>query len=118
MQMFGVVLWSDQSAGKAVIWCEDHGDLAFYSEADCGTEVLLGAGDLVKFELSMERQFRYAHKPELVSDSFSSGLAEALLPTSQINEQTKDRDRMSAEILPFRPRAGRETMDIAVRQRG
>ncbi|NIY98004.1 hypothetical protein HC022_17720 [Salipiger sp. HF18] len=29
-KMYGVVLWADHSDHKAVIWCEDHGDLAFY----------------------------------------------------------------------------------------
>ena len=27
--MLGVVLWSDVSDRKAVIWCEDQGDLAY-----------------------------------------------------------------------------------------
>ncbi len=27
--MMGVVLWSDQQVGKAVIWCEDQGKLAY-----------------------------------------------------------------------------------------
>ena len=28
--MFGVVLWADPVDRKAVIWCEDHGDLAYF----------------------------------------------------------------------------------------
>ena len=28
--MLGVVLWSDSSENNAVIWCEDHGDLAYF----------------------------------------------------------------------------------------
>ncbi len=27
--MYGVILWSDQEAQRAVIWCEDHGKLAY-----------------------------------------------------------------------------------------
>lgn len=32
--MFGVVLWSNGVSGKAVIWCEDQGDLAFMNMRD------------------------------------------------------------------------------------
>ena len=29
--MYGVILWSDQTAQRAVIWCEDHGKLAYFN---------------------------------------------------------------------------------------
>ena len=29
--MYGVVLWIDKNAQKAVIWCEDHGNLAYFN---------------------------------------------------------------------------------------
>ena len=29
--MYGVILWSDQKAQRAVIWCEDHGKLAYFN---------------------------------------------------------------------------------------
>lgn len=47
--MMGVVLWSDQQVGKAVIWCEDQGKLAYVTgdQAEINTELELQAGDLV-----------------------------------------------------------------------
>ncbi len=119
--MYGLVLWSDADAGKAVIWCEDHGDLAFYREPETGADILLGAGDLVEFELTMERQFRYARNPHLVSESVSVGLAQALsvgapagsLPDVGSNIRV---ERTSAEIVPFKPRS-QPTQGVGASQR-
>lgn len=57
--MFGVILWSDNRSGSAVIWCEDRAELAYY---ETKTQVAVGqtpsaaacfdAGDLVQFDLS------------------------------------------------------------------
>ena len=56
-QMFGVVLWADASDSKAVIWCEDHGNLAYYTAAEQNVHDGLGldAGDLIQFDLREER---------------------------------------------------------------
>ena len=66
--MFGVVLWSDQQQNRAVIWCDDHGDLAFYNgECDGGEwEEPLDPGDLVQFELHEDGTMRMARNPRLV----------------------------------------------------
>lgn len=32
--MIGVVVWTDQALEKAVIWCEDHSDLAYYVRSE------------------------------------------------------------------------------------
>lgn len=40
--MFGIVLWSNPQKRKAVVWCSDHGDLAYVESRDC----MSGAGDL------------------------------------------------------------------------
>ena len=103
--MLGVVIWSDESSKKAVIWCEDHGDLAFYKEQDADEVIMLGAGDLVEFEVTMERQFRYVKNPQLVSDSYSSGLADALTHGSAQDAfcppQPDRAERGSADVIPF-----------------
>jgi len=78
--MYGVVLWSDKKDRKAVIWCEDHGDLAFYLGQD---ESVFGgpsldAGDFVTFQIADDRQVRVATDPRLVADQQYLGLAESL----------------------------------------
>jgi hypothetical protein len=60
--MLGVVLWSDKDAGKAVIWCEDQGKLAYVTgkQADICADMALQAGDLVSFSLKMSSKLRFA----------------------------------------------------------
>ncbi len=100
--MYGVVLWSNPSENKAVIWCEDHGDLAFYRGNDAGAHVAFDAGDLIQFEISQETSLRYAHNARLVGERMYDGLADKLghNPSAPKAVCAYDR-RCSAEIIPF-----------------
>ena len=64
--MYGVVLWTDQRQNRAVIWCEDHGDLAFYRGAE-GCDAAMTAGDLVEFDLRDGGDIRLADTPRLIT---------------------------------------------------
>lgn len=68
--MYGVVIWSDRSADRAVIWCEDHGDLAYYRGDRDGAAAdraeTMEAGDLVQFDVAPGREMRLARRPRLV----------------------------------------------------
>jgi len=78
--MYGVVLWSDAEDLKAVIWCEDHGDLAFYNgntDPMCSA-FELDAGDLVQFDLSEDRHLRFVRNPRVVADGEYPELAREL----------------------------------------
>lgn len=119
--MYGVVLWSDTEDQKAVIWCEDHGDLAFYRQPQDGDQVALDAGDWVQFDLTTERQVRFAHNPRLVAEGLYPGLADALSGAGEAPETNGlPRSRVahgSADIIPFAPRtsggaAGRDSMVV------
>ena len=112
--MFGVVLWSDEQEQKAVIWCEDHGDLAFYSNKDDSLRHALDAGDWVQFDMTMERHQRFAHNPRLVCEGVYPDLADALCAVpaphsvaGPSQERTLERPeaalsrRGSAQIIPF-----------------
>ncbi|UWQ93485.1 hypothetical protein QEZ52_13770 [Aliisedimentitalea scapharcae] len=102
--MFGVVLWSDTDERKAVIWCEDHGDLAFYKQNDQEPELPLDAGDWVQFDLTMERHMRYAHNPRLVSEGLCSGLADVLGAEQElapVQPAAQELETGSAKIIPF-----------------
>ncbi len=77
--MLGVVLWSDSAARKAVIWCEDHGDLAYYTggnETEIGHR--LDEGDLVRFDLRVADRMRYASNPRIIESKGAPGLRESL----------------------------------------
>ena len=100
--MFGVVLWSDSNERKAVIWCEDHGDLAFYKQPENEDILALDAGDWVQFDLTLERQMRYAHNPRLVSEGSHTGIASALGDSGLVAPVKESHpSRGSAEVIPF-----------------
>lgn len=98
--MFGVVLWSDVQDEKAVIWCEDHGDLAFYRKPKSGCAVDLDAGDLVQFDLSLDEHLRLAHNPKLVREGLCPDIADRLDTTTSLGERAK-KPRTSGKIIPL-----------------
>ena len=76
--MLGVVLWSDQKDRKAVIWCEDHGDLAFCHETIDDQGGILDTGDLIQFDVTLDRDMRLAQNPRKVLEGAYQGLADTL----------------------------------------
>lgn len=78
--MIGVVLWSDTTDGKAVFWCEDQGDLAYFHAEDVSSrdQVEFNVGDVVRFEVTCERNLRRAKGPKLLEQNACSSLADDL----------------------------------------
>lgn len=78
--MFGVVLWSDRTTQKAVIWCEDQGELAFYTQSDSNLHnaPVLDAGDLIQFEVTIQERMRRASNPQLLESCHSPDLPRSL----------------------------------------
>ncbi len=107
--MIGVVLWSDASDRKAVIWCEDQGDLAFLNSADdlFQSDVFFDAGDVVQFDMEVEASMRRAHNPRLVVEQAGVGLPDALRQSAT----SADTRTSSAKVIPFEPRGGRVEME-------
>jgi len=108
--MMGVVLWSDQQVGKAVIWCEDQGKLAYVTgeQAEICTDLGLQAGDLVSFSLRMQSRLRFAENLTVVEENGYQGLDEALVSANdQPSAMPKPIRDEGAEIIPFRAKAPR-----------
>ena len=99
--MYGVVLWSSPARKIAVIWCEDHGDLAFYVGTDNTERVAFDAGDLVFFNMTVEKHRGYAHNPRLVSDGPYDGIDGCLTSDTPELKSTPSCARLSANIVPF-----------------
>ena len=106
--MMGVVLWSDQQVGKAVIWCEDQGKLAYVTgeQAENCFDLDLQAGDLVSFSLRMQSRLRFAENLTVVEENSYQGLEETLKSDcdQEIAANVPILDR-GAEIIPFRAKA-------------
>jgi hypothetical protein len=100
--MYGVVLWSDPHERKAVIWCEDHGDLAFFSD-DRVDVVALDAGDLVSFDMRTDADMRLALNPRVVKERAYAGLQQ-MLDGAAIAKTRPQAEGQSARIIPFAPR--------------
>ncbi|MCE8518699.1 hypothetical protein KBY31_18425 [Ruegeria pomeroyi] len=104
--MFGVVLWSDSDDQKAVIWCEDHGDLAFYRKTDAQASVCLDVGDWVQFDLVTERKQRLALNPRLVDQGSYRGLQDLLRDAGATGGDVAD--GAVAKVIPFAARVRRK----------
>lgn len=97
--MFGVVLWSDAAAQKAVIWCEDQGELAFYTPGECNIHdaPMLDAGDLIQFDVFVDQNVRKARNPQVLMQSHSPDLPEKLRARQpQVVNETPSRPAKSA----------------------
>tara|TARA_B110000902_G_scaffold68487_1_gene81222 strand:+ start:827 stop:1249 length:423 start_codon:yes stop_codon:yes gene_type:complete len=79
-KMIGVILWSDVRVRKAVVWCEDQGDLAFLCE-DTPFEHLKGlsAGDLIEFDVKIDGNLRRVDKPILLKGYEAGDVAANLI---------------------------------------
>ena len=109
--MFGVVLWSDPQERKAVIWCEDHGDLAYFDESlSCGwSDLSLDAGDLVSFDVHTDRDMRLARNPKVITEGLYRDLPATLGLNAPKRPEPKPKPTPQvpangAQIIPFRPR--------------
>ena len=104
--MIGLVLWSDDKDRKAVFWCEDHGDLAYYDgtrDEEAGV-FNLNAGDMVRFELSNDGSVRRAHHPKLITRKACNGIQEHLRDSATGQAQAEERHARSANVVSFRAR--------------
>ncbi len=72
--MFGIVLWSDPDDRKAVIWCEDHGELAFLQRDREDRAVPLEAGDWVTFAVTVSGRMRLAYDVEVMEQASAPAL--------------------------------------------
>lgn len=104
--MIGIVLWSDPSESKAVFWCEDQGDLAYYEGCAVSDAPCLHAGDMVQFEVSAEASTRLAHAPRLLQEQVHPDLPGQLRRTA---ESVNDAVPCTATIIPFAGAASRQS---------
>ncbi len=101
--MYGVVLWSDESDQKAVFWCEDHGDLAFFAGSPSCQSTNFDAGDLVEFEVTSTSKLRTATNPRVVQQKLDVDLPAKLIDQAKVLPAVQP----SAKIVQFPSRRPR-----------
>ncbi len=94
--MIGLVLWSDIPPQKAVVWCEDQGGLAFYTPKETAGDVRLKEGDLVRFDVALETNFRRVVNPVVLQNGVATGLSASLAPFAE-----KGTPVPQGEVIPF-----------------
>lgn len=109
--MFGVVLWSDADAQKAVIWCEDQGELAYYTpcERSVHDAPTLDAGDLIQFDVVVQKNMRTVTNPQLLEPSHSPDLPMNLRATHP-TANTGEVPQKVVDIASFRGSSSQERM--------
>lgn len=115
--MFGVVLWSDPDEGKAVIWCEDHGDLAFLTPTNFADTKDLAEGDWIRFDLDIVNDVRCARNLAIVAKGAFSEMAQAVASFVE-DEKPTVQDAMAdgAQIIPFPAAKQRPRTETAAQQ--
>lgn len=102
-KMIGVILWSDPTDRKAVIWCEDQGDLAYYALAgqDPLPDPFFDVGDVVEFDVTTERDTRIVKNAARLKQSWGATLTAGLRAMGDGGPAPVDTGT-TAQIIPFR----------------
>ncbi|WP_375173154.1 hypothetical protein [Pseudooceanicola sp.] len=110
--MFGVVLWSSHEDLSAVIWCEDHQDLAILRQSAITPDLaqMPEAGDLVSFDIKEENGVREAWNTVVVAPDHFVGLpgelkrAGGAAMDAVMNNMASDSvatDQKRGQVVPF-----------------
>lgn len=115
--MFGVVLWSSQKERTAVIWCDDHGDLAVMRQQSAVFDGngIPKPGDLLKVEVNERDGIRLVDKAILVAEDHFSGLGDALKSAATGGEASVIEANRSetAHVLAFPPMAALRAAEMS-----
>jgi len=101
--MIGIILWSDLSDQKAVIWCEDQGDLAYLPGCENVTapDPFFDVGDVVEFDIQTQRNMRLALNPSRVAQQTAgTSLTDSLRSVPMTQDHVVSN---TAKVIPFRP---------------
>ncbi len=103
--MIGYVLWSDTTVGKAIIWCEDQGDLAYYTGQSDLSEAVVRKGDWIRFDLTVVGNTRLAANACVLEKHCDPRLAERLVAKALESSRAASRDEYVAprrgNVIPF-----------------
>lgn len=101
--MLGVVIWSNASDNKAIIWCEDNGELAFFGRTaqTLPNEERLGKGDLIQFDLTEYQNMRLAQNPRIIAGHFCSELDEVIARAAELKGEIEVAAIEPGDVEPY-----------------
>lgn len=102
--MNGVVLWSCEESQRVIVWCEDHGQLAYARGAENFVRggAFPGVGDLIAFDLRTVAGVRQCRAVRIVMrDSFPDIARTLKGAAAGAPERRQPERRRSAEVVPF-----------------
>lgn len=116
--MQGVILWCDPDRGKAVIWCEDHGQLAYYNDHNPSViPFAFDVGDLIIFEQEQRDGLRYAQDMNLVASQEYPALADQLgrsaQPKPRLVAHADGPATDTGRVIVFRRKEERQSLALA-----
>ena len=111
-EMFGVILWSDEQSGAAVVWCEHSAQIAYFESpvpelgGKATPEILrLDAGDLVQFDICGLKGTRLE-----VTNLAAAGDYRQAMPSVEPNQSSQEIVRAEcnrpAPLIDLAPRRG------------
>ena len=112
--MLGVVIWSAEVESKAIIWCEDHGELAFLGQAPhkAASSERFDEGDLIQFDVTELDNLRLARNPRRIAQHYCSDLGDVVNTASKLRVdigESNARSHTSHDSdKPFDPEARRQ----------
>ncbi|WP_057789568.1 hypothetical protein [Roseovarius atlanticus] len=114
--MYGAVLWADRCTNRALIWCEDHGDLAFFEgePANMSDASTFEEGDFVAFKIRDGRGMRLAFEVKVVTSDEYPRLARDLRGAASKDVAAASPAAPERKILPFVAPTGTRGRDAAI----
>jgi len=115
--MYGAVLWADRCSNRALIWCEDHGELAFFEgePSDSTKASKFEEGDFVAFKIRDGRGMRLAFEVEVVATEEYPCLAADLRCATSDSDPgyAAAQDSKERKVLPFPVQPGMDVRTAA-----
>jgi len=110
-QMYGVIIWIEEKSGNALIWCDDHGQLAYFVAAECTLGPTdFSVGDLVKFVEGYKGRVRRAYDVVVANPAQYTTLKNDMLhharsKSDQTHVSPKFAKTADRNIVPFSSRS-------------
>lgn len=78
--MLGLVIWQCQNSGRAIVWCSDHRELAYFDGKPKPGRVVeaLDIGDLVEVEIKSQGSTRRCISLKLLQAAFLPNVVDDL----------------------------------------